>query len=159
WFHIVAGATGDLTISVAAPTGSSALHLELTNESGSTVLAVGSPIIDATGLVVRQQITLHNVNSGDKFLVHVSGAMVPLYSLVLQNLPKDLGTSVEGAVDGSITSGGQNFYRLATPVTGSLVLAITKGSGFTGTLTLQVLSADGQTVLASGSSINLAVQQ
>jgi SdrD B-like domain/FG-GAP-like repeat len=148
WFLVEAGATGDLIVTASAPAGSAGLILELYNADGTTLLATGSAVLQS-GLVSGQQVSFAGT-SGDKYLVRVRGASVSSYSLVLQSLTANLGTSVQGTVDGTISSGGQSVYRLVTAVGGSLELTLTSAVNVTGDLNLQVLSADGQSVLATG---------
>jgi hypothetical protein len=148
WFLVQAGATGSLIISASATAGGSSLQLELWESTGANLLATGTAITDQSGNVIGEQISYQS-NSGQKFLIHVKGGVVPTYSLVMQSLTADLGTSVEGSASGTITSGGQSVYRLVAATSGSIDLTLTPAATFTGTMTLKFLSADGQTVLAS----------
>src|SRR5262249_2758613 len=141
--------TGALVVSATAAAGGAALNLELWDATGTTRLGTGSAITDLSGVVTGRQISLQT-NSGTKYLVHLSGGLVPSYSLVVQSLTADLGPTVPGTVGGPISAGGQAVYRLAAAVGGSLEITLTSDAGVTGNLNLKVLSADGQTVLASG---------
>jgi hypothetical protein len=128
--------------------------LELWDSSGSKLLATGSDVLNAAGQIIGEQLSLPAV-SGEAYLVHVGGVpfdslnSVP-YALVLQSLTADLGTQVHGFQSGSIPTGGQAIYRLAAAVTGTLRVRMTTGANFQGKADLQLLSADGLTVLASG---------
>ncbi len=168
WFRLEAGATGDLVV-LASSTAGADLHLELFDAAGTTLLQTGTAITDPSGLVTGQQISRHS-DAGQQYLVHVFGGLVPLYSLVLQSLTANLGPRVSGAVDGGLAAGGQAVYKLATPVGGSLELTLTSAANVNGNLNLQVLSTDGQKVLATGQptgaagpgeveKISLAVEQ
>ncbi len=153
WFKLTAAATGDLVVTVSAATAGSALHLELWDADGTNKLATGMPVTDQGAQVIGQQISFHG-EAGKQYQVHVSGGIVPLYSLVLQSLTKDFGTTVQGSADGTIDPGAQALYRLVTAVGGSLDVTL-DGAG----LTLQALSPDGQVVLAEGSHISLPTDQ
>jgi hypothetical protein len=154
WYRVETPATGDLLVATTgSPTGQRLL-LELWDSSGSKLLATGSDVLNAAGQIIGEQLSLPAV-SGETYLVHVGGVpfdaqnSVP-YALVLQSLTADLGTQVHGFQSGSILTGGQAIYRLAAAVTGTLRVRMTTGANFQGKADLQLLSADGLTVLASG---------
>ncbi|MCI0459686.1 MAG: FG-GAP-like repeat-containing protein, partial [Gemmataceae bacterium] len=148
WFRVEAGATGNLIVTATAPAAGNELQLELWSDDGSTQLASSTPVLSA-GQILGQQISIQS-DSGQKYLVRVTGGLVPLYSLAVQSLTADLGTSVHASADGSITSGGKAIYRIVSAFGGSLEFTLTSSSNVSGNLNLQVLSADGQTVLANG---------
>jgi hypothetical protein len=147
WFQVQAGAAGQFAASASAALFGGNIQLELWNSTGTIRLGTASPII-ANGQVIGQQISI-NANANDVFLVHVLGSGVPNYALTVQSLTADLGTSVSGSLERSIAAGARDVYRLTAGVGGSLDLALTPGAAAVGKLNLQVLSADGQTVLAT----------
>jgi hypothetical protein len=146
WFRVQAGATGDFVVTATAPTGGTTLQLQLYDAGGTTLLTGGTPITDSSGAVVGEEFSFHSI-SGQSYLVNVQG-LTPSYALTLQSLTGDFGTTVQASADGTITSGGQDDYRFVTAVSGSLDVTLTLGTGFSGNV--QVLSADGQAVLATG---------
>lgn len=147
WYRIEAGATGELVIQATAPTQGSGLRLELYDDAGVNLLASGTDFL-AGEVVIGQQITFLGV-SGTKYRLHVSGTGTPTYSLLLQSLTGNFGTSVSGSTDGTITAGSTSIYSLVSAVAGSLEVSLTPGATAVGNLALEILSADGQTVLAS----------
>jgi hypothetical protein len=147
WFRVTAGASGDLIATATAAIGGASLVVDLWSADGTTRLAAGTTLVQG-GASIGQQVAFAGI-SGTQYLVHVTGSGTPTYSLAVQSLTANLGTRVYGSVAGAITGGGQAIYRLVTGVTGSLELTLTSGT-MTGNLNLQVLSADGQTVLANG---------
>lgn len=149
WFRAEAGATGQLVV-VASAAVSDGLQLELWDSTDTTRLAVGTAVV-VNGRVVGQQVQYAAV-SGQKYLVHVSGSAAE-YSLGLQSLTADLGTTVETGADGTVSAGGTALYRLVPAVGGSLNVSLAAGSAVQGNLSFQVLSADGRTVLAAGSNL------
>ncbi|MCI0684527.1 MAG: FG-GAP-like repeat-containing protein, partial [Gemmataceae bacterium] len=148
WFRVTAGATGDLIATATATLGGAGLVVELWDEAGTTRLASGSVVVQG-GAIIGQQLVYPGVG-GEQYLVRVTGAGAPSYSLALQSLTADLGTRVDGSVAGNIVVGGQAVYRLVAAVAGSLELTLTSGANVVGNLNLQVLSANGQTGLATG---------
>jgi hypothetical protein len=155
WFKAVAGATGDFIVTATAPTAGNLLQVELWDATGTVLLATGTPVTDSTGAVIGERVSVSGA-SGTTYLIHVFGGVVPSYSLTLQSLTADLGSTVQADKSATVTAGGQADYRLVAAVTGQLNLTLTPGSGFQGTL--QVLSSDGQTVLATGHTVG-ATQQ
>jgi hypothetical protein len=153
WFSLQAGASGALdVVATAASGGGAGLQIALTDASGTVLPAVVTPVVNSAGAVTGSQLVYPSV-AGQTYLVHVSGGTATIgYSLVLQSLTADLGTSVEGSQAGTISAGGQALYRLQAAVSGSLSLTLTPGASAVGALVLSVLSADGQTVLLSGAS-------
>jgi hypothetical protein len=151
WFSLQAGASGELDVVAAATSGNaSSLQIQLTDANGHVLPAVVTPVEDSSGVVSGSQLVFPSV-AGQTYLVHVSGGTATIgYSLVLQSLTADLGTTVEGRQSGTVAAGGKALYRLEAAVSGSLALTLTPGAGASGDLVLNVLSADGQTVLASG---------
>ena len=153
WFSLQAGATGELDVVATATSGDAqSLQIELTDASGNVLPAVVTPVVDASGVVTGSQLVFASV-AGQTYLVHVSGGTATIgYSLVLQSLTADLGTTVEGSQQGNLTAGGQALYRLEAGVSGSLALTLTPDPAAVEELVLSVLSADGQTVLVSAAS-------
>src|SRR5262249_15014005 len=153
WFRLQAGASGKLDVVATATSGAaSSLKVELTDAGGNVLPAVVTPVVDASGAVIGSQLVFASV-AGQTYLVHVRGGTATIgYALVLQSLTADLGTSVEGSQAGTVAAGGQTLYRLEAAVAGALSVTLTPGAGVSGDLVLTVLSADGQTVLVSGTS-------
>jgi hypothetical protein len=176
WFRVQAGATGDLIVSATAPASGGDLQLELWdadingNIIGTSPLTLGTGISD-TGSAGEQ--ISYNSTSGHFYFIHVfaiGNSTVQTYSLTLQSLTADLGTTVQTSVSNSIAVGGQAAYRVVAAVSGTLQLTLTSQTGASGDLVLQALTADGQTVLATGqtsggpgagevNTINLSVEQ
>jgi hypothetical protein len=153
WFSLQAGASGELDVVATATSGdANSLRIELTDASGNVVPAIVTPVVDASGTVTGSQLVYASV-AGQTYLVHVSGGTATIgYSLALQSLTADLGTTVQGSQGGAVTAGGQALYRLEAAVSGSLTLTLTPGADATGDLVLDILSADGQTQLVAGTS-------
>jgi hypothetical protein len=153
WFSLQAGASGTLDVVATATSGDAgSLRIQLTDANGNLLPAVVTPVLDASGAVIGSQLVFASV-AGQTYLVHVSGGTATIgYSLVLHSLTADLGTTVEGSQAGSVAAGGQALYRLEAAVSGSLSLTLTPGAGVSGDLVLNIRSADGQTVLVSGTS-------
>jgi len=149
WFKVRAGAAGQFVTSAAAAAFGSNIHIELWNSTGTQLIAnTIQTAITANGQVIGQQISV-NANANDTFLVHVYGSGVSNYALAVQSLTADLGTSVYGTQDRTIAASAQNVFRLTTGVGGSLEVNLTPGNAAVGRLSLQVLSGDGQRVLAT----------
>ena len=140
WFSLQAGASGELDVVATATSGDAgSLQVELTDASGNVLPAVVTPVLDASGAVIGSQLVFASV-AGQTYLVHVSGGTATIgYSLVLQSLTADLGTSVEGSQAGTVAAGGQDLYRLEAAVAGSLVLTLTPDDDVSGDLVLNVL--------------------
>jgi hypothetical protein len=153
WFSLQAGASGALDVVATATSGdASSLRIELTDGSGNVLPAVVTPVLDSAGGVTGSQLVFASV-AGQTYLVHVSGGTETIgYSLVLQSLTADLGTTVEGSQPGTLAAGGQALYRLEAGVSGSLSLTLSPGADAQGDLVLNVLGADGRTVLVPGAS-------
>ncbi len=142
------------SLSVAITGAAQRLLLELYNATGTQLLATGSDVLNAAGQVTGEQLAFATT-TGQAYLIHVAGvpfsaAGSATYSLALQSLTADLGTTVNAVRPGSLAAGGQDTYRLTVPVTGTLTVTATAGNDFGGTIGLNVLGADGQTVLAAG---------
>ncbi len=144
WYRVTAGATGDLVVAATGASAGATLQLDLYAEDGTTLLASGSA---SGGAVAGRELTFRGTG-GQKYLIRLSGS--GSYSLAIQSLTADLGSPAEGSASGSIAGGASAIYRLAAPIGGSLDITLTSGGDVTGNLNLTVLSADGQTVLASG---------
>jgi hypothetical protein len=152
WYSLQAGASGELDVVATATSGDGAnLRVELTDSSGNVLPAVVTPVLDSSGAVIGSQLVFNSV-AGQTYLVHVSGTSTIEYSLVLQSLTGDLGISVEGNVAGNVAAGGQSIYRNEAAVSGSLSVTLNPSSDVSGNLVLNILSANGQTVLVSGTS-------
>src|SRR5262249_3139942 len=153
WFSLQAGASGVLDVVATATSGdASSLRIQLTDANGNVLPAVVTPVLDASGAVIGSQLVFASV-AGQTSPRPVSGGTPTIGSSpVLQSLTADLGTTVEGSQAGTVAAGGQALYRLEAAVAGSLAVTLTPGTGVSGDLVLNVLSADGQTVLVSGTS-------
>ena len=121
WFSLQAGATGELEVVATATSGDArSLQIELTDAKGNVLPAVVTPVVDASGVVTGSQLAFPSV-AGQTYLVHVSGGTATIgYSLVLQSLTADLGTTVQGSESGTVAAGGKALYRLEAAVAGSL---------------------------------------
>jgi hypothetical protein len=157
WFRVQAAATGDLIVSADSdgnvPLPANTLRLQLWDQTGTHLLAVGSDLHDAAGNVLGQEVRFPGT-AGQIFLVRVvrlnSGSNTPiLYSLNLQSLTADLGTRVVADVSGTLAAGGQALYRLTAAAAGSLQAAFTNGANVQGNLNVQVLDADNFAVLSN----------
>ncbi len=153
WYSLQAGASGVLDVVATATSGDAAeLQVELTDSSGNVLPAIVTPVVNSSGAVIGSQLVFNSVG-GQTYLVHVSGGTSTIaYSLVLQSLTGDLGTLVGGNVAGNIAAGGQTLYRIEAAVSGSLSVTLNPSAVVSGDLVLNILSADGQTVLMSGTS-------
>ena len=92
WFQLTAGASGVLVASVAASGPTTGLHIQVTDASGNVLPSVETDVLDASGAVVGQQLTLAST-SGAIYYLHVfavSDAGVS-YSLSVSALTADLG--------------------------------------------------------------------
>jgi hypothetical protein len=157
WYRLTTTAKGDLIVTASNPAGGQALTVELWDATGTTLLESGTSFVDATGLVFGQQV-VHASDSGVTYLVHVSAAnSTPVeYSLSVQSLTKDLGSQVYGLESGTLSEGGNAVYRLVAGVPGTLLVQLTAGalmssdSSQPANISVKVLSADGLTVLGTG---------
>ena len=94
------------------------LQIQLTDADGNVLPAVVTPVLDASGALTGLQLDFSSV-SGETYLLHVSGGTATIgYSMVLQSLTADLGTSVQGSESGSVAAGGQSLYRSRPPSPG-----------------------------------------
>src|SRR5262249_43319910 len=126
WFQVQAGATGQLVIGASAPAQGDALRMELwdaTDPTRKTPLAVGTAVVE-NGVVAGVR-TAYQAPANQTYLVRVLGSGPPEYSLAVQALTADLGTTVQGARDGAITAGGSDVYRLVAGVGGTLNVQLT----------------------------------
>jgi hypothetical protein len=151
WFKLKAGANGVISVSVTAASGGSNLHIQLTDANGNVLPATITDITDPTNGVIGEELTAPST-AGQTYLLHVSAdaPTFTTYTLTASVLTADLGTQVQGTKLDTLTAAAQNVYRLAAGVTGTLQVTLNASAGVQGALSLAVLSADGQTVLASG---------
>ncbi len=152
WFSVTAGATGELSVTVSAAAGGNNLNLEVTDASGKVISTGSTPLMDANGNVIGQELDIASV-SGTVYFIHVStpsttGTAVP-YTLAVETLTADLGTQVEGSKSDTVGQGSTNIYRLVAGVGGTLQVTVNGSSGVAGLLNLSILGSDGQTLLAS----------
>ncbi|MGD0389028.1 MAG: FG-GAP-like repeat-containing protein [Tepidisphaeraceae bacterium] len=151
WYSLKAAATGQLTVTTTqANAGSQLLQLQLWDSTGTTLLATGTAVENESGQVTGEIISTIGT-SGTTYLVNVA----PIgagdgYSLQVESLTADLGTQAYGVQSGSLAVGDQDFYKLTTAAAGSLQVQLTPGSGATGSMSLEILNAANQSVLASG---------
>ncbi len=161
WFSLTAGASGALSVSVVAPTGGAGLHVEVTDDTGTVLTPLETaPVLDASDTVIGMELEVASL-SGHTYMIHVWDGADPTYTLTVGTLTADLGAQIQGTASGTVAAGGQNLYRLAGSVTGSLQVNLTAAANVTGTgLVLNVLGADGQTLLTTtlpaGASTGLA---
>jgi hypothetical protein len=150
WFQLTAGATGELSLSVAATVPGASLNVVLTDAGGNVIPASVSNVVDASGSIVGQALVA-SLTSGQVIFVHVFGTSDAGigYTLSVAALTADFGPAVEGTRNDSVATGGQDIYRLVAAVQGSLQVTLGAGASQQGNLNLQVLGADGQTVLAA----------
>jgi hypothetical protein len=152
WFSLQAVASGELDVVATATSGDAgSLQVELTDANGNILPAVVTPVVDTSGVVTGSQLVFPSV-ANQTYLVHVSGGTATIgYALVLQSLTADLRTTVQGRQGGTLAAGGQALYRLEAAVSGSLAVTLTSGAA-AGDPVLNILGADGRTVLVSGAS-------
>ena len=156
WFQFQAGATGFLSVSVTASgSGGSSLQVEVVDAVTNAVLTPTSTttLTDATGAIIGLELEVPSV-SGHSYLIHACTDLTTVtYTLTVGTLTADLGTQVEGSRSDSVSNGGENVYRLAAGVQGTLDVSLTSqvptGGG---NLNLSILGTDGQTVLAADPS-------
>ena len=149
WFSLQAGATGELSVSVASASAPD-LQVVLTDAAGTVLPAAVTNVVDASGAVVGTALVAPSV-SGETYFIHVFGQSDAGigYTLTAGVLTADLGSPVEGIRADTVTAGSQNLYRLTVAVTGTLQVAV-HGYYIEGTgLAVKILGADGQQVLAS----------
>jgi hypothetical protein len=154
WFKLQAGATGVLSVTVTASAPGGTLQAELTDASGNVLPAVVTDIVDGSGAVVGKELANPSV-AGQTYYVHVFGTSDAGINCTLTaaDLTADFGTQVQKSRSDTLAAGSQNVYRLAAGVTGSLVVNLSAASDVVGAgLVVQILSADGQTVLATSAT-------
>jgi hypothetical protein len=155
WFQFQSAATGELIVSASLIAPGSGVALELTDLNGNVLPASLANVTDASGNVIGQQLVYPSI-AGQSYRLRVTadGPNGIQYQLTVGSLTGDLGTKVQGGTTGSVTAGGESLYRLQAPVAGSLAVTLQSGADVVDGLSLSILGADGQTVLASGSSTN-----
>ena len=96
WFSLQAGATGELSVSVAAADASD-LQVVLTDAAGNVLPAAITNVVDASGDIVGAALIAPSV-SGQTYFIHVFGQSDAGigYTLTAGVLTADLGTQVEG---------------------------------------------------------------
>ncbi len=163
WFQLQAAAEGNLTATATLAVPGDSLRLELYDSSGTTLLASGSPLLNAAGQVIGQRLTCSGP-SGQTYLVRVlpgpeATADTPVeYTLDLQSLTHDLMTQVYGTEPGTLTAGQDIYYALTVPATGSLQMSLTPGADAQGRFHLELLDQGTLAVLASGQTVG-TIQQ
>jgi hypothetical protein len=159
WFRMQASASGDLIASavLASPAASPvSLHVELWDQTGTTLLAGGRDVLDASQNAAGQEVRFPG-DVGRDYLVRIFGAShgethAPenvSYSLHLQSLTAELGTRVSAQVPGSVEPGGTALYHVAAAAAGSLDVRLTGRKNTQGELNLQILDPETFAVQAS----------
>ena len=162
WFRLQAAATGPLTVTATLSAPGDALRLELFDATGTTLLATGSAVFDASGQVIGQTLTSPG-NAGQTYLVRVlpGPAAAPGtaagYTLDVQSLTADLGTEVYGVEAGNLAPGNQDYYELTPPAPGTLEVILTPGANAHGNLHLELLDPKTLNSLASGQAAGTAL--
>jgi hypothetical protein len=150
WFRVQAAATGDFVITAESegqvPLPRNTLQVQLWNEAGTERLAIGSDVRNAAGRVIGQSVRFPT-SSGQTFLVRVvrlrsAHAARISYSLDVQSLTADLGTTVSADLTGTVTMGGELLYRLTAAADGSIEARFSQADNVQGNLSLQVLDPD-----------------
>ncbi len=155
WYQLTTAATGQLLVNVTVPAGGNVPQVELWDATGK--LADGTAVLDGAGQLIGAAINYPS-SSGHTFFLHVTG--VPLggvpenYSLVVSSLTADLGAAVHGISGGTLAAGTQDVYSVTAAVDGALVFSLTSTDT---NVTLQLLSADGLTVLSTGTVVNVPI--
>ncbi len=159
WYSLKAASSGDLIVSVSGTGTATPMTVELWDATGSTLLATATPIFSG-GQVVEQLIDFAG-QAGQVYLVHVASPLTGTnslsYSLGVESLTADLGTLVHTVRPDTLSPGGEAIYRVVPAVTGSMQVTLTAGSG-AGSLVLETLSADGQSVVQTGQTTGPGVQ-
>ncbi len=146
WFQVTTAAVGDFVVTAS---GGPQVQVEIWDSTGTQRLAA-SRVVVVNGAVVGQQATVPS-SSGQVYLVHMrGGAGDAAYALTLGSLTADFGTTVSASQAGSIGVGERAVYRMTAAVNGSIEVNVVPGSGAQGNFVVQVLAADGHTVLAAG---------
>jgi hypothetical protein len=160
WFSLQAGASGELSVSVAASSGGSNLHVELTDGNGKVLPTTLTNVLDASGAVIGQALVAASV-SGQNYFIHVFGSSDAgiTYTLNAGTLTADFGSQVEGTTTATVAMGGLNDYRLVAGLAGTLQVTLAGGGDVQGNLNLTLLGADGQTALASDPAAGVGAGQ
>jgi hypothetical protein len=156
WFEVEAIATGELIVTGWQAEPGKQLRLELWNADGSLQLASGADILDEAGEIAGAQIRFAAA-ARERFLLRVlpAGDEPQQYSLEVQSLTADLGTSVYGVLDGGLQTGDEAYYLLRAAAAGTLEVTLS-GSGDSA---LEVLDASDLAVVASGPLVSVPVQR
>ncbi len=151
WFRVQATATGNLIVTATEVVPGSGLRLELWDAGGTSLLATGTGVVDATGRVIGAQIA-SPASSGHFYLIRVvavdGGAS--RYALQIQSLTADLGTLVHHVQPGTLAPGDQVYYLLAAGAPGSLEAKLTAGANVQGSFNLELLDPNTLAPVASG---------
>ncbi len=163
WFRLEAAADGQLIVSVRTDSPGGDLHVQIADDAGVVQNAASSSILDASGAGIGTRLVVPGA-FGVTYLVHAFGDNPGAlkYNLSVSNLTGDLGPQVQSSVGTSLTSGGQNAYRLAAGVAGTLTISLAAGANLQGGLVLKVLTPDAVNLLGQGDSatpVSLPVTQ
>ena len=157
WFRVRTAATGSLTVQTSLALPRDSVHLELFDDTGATLLATGTAVLDGSGQAIGQ-ILRFPTPAGRTYLVRVlpdpgvSGNPAR-YTLSVQSLTADLGSQVHGVETGSLAAGDEAFFKLLAEAPGSLEVTLTPGPNVQGNLRLELLDpSNPDIVLASGQS-------
>jgi hypothetical protein len=156
WFRVQAAATGTLTVTATLAVPGDSVRLQLRDAGGTTLLATGTAVRNASGQIIGQRLTFSG-QSGQVYLVRVLPGPAATfdpdrYTLDVSSLTADLGTHVFGAQNGSLTAGDEAFYALTAAAPGSLEVTLTPGAAAQGNFHLKLLDPRTLAVLASGQS-------
>src|SRR5262249_49844735 len=129
WFRVRTAARGSLTVQANVSVPADSVRLELFDDSGTTLLATGTPVLDGSGQTFGQFLMFPSP-AGRTYLVRIlpgPGAVAgnpARYMLSMQSLTADLGTQVHGVQSGSLAVGDEAFYKLSAAAPGSLEVTL-----------------------------------
>ncbi len=144
WFRLKAAATGNLTVMATPALPGDSVRVELRDASGANVLATGTAVLDTNGQVVGQSIVFPG-QAGQTYLLRLlpgpdAAADGPTrYALSVESLTANLGAQAHGVQAGSLAAGGEAYYALTVPATGSLQVTLTPGTTASGNFRLEIL--------------------
>jgi FG-GAP-like repeat len=161
WFQLQAAATGNLTVSAALATPGDGVRLDLFDASGTTLLATGTAVLNASGQVAGQSLTFPGQENQTYLVEVLPGPAVvagstAAYTLNMQSLTADLGDQVSGVLAGSLTPGSNAYYALTAPAAGSLEVILTPGTNAIGNFHVTMLDQGTLSELSSGQTTGTA---
>ena len=155
WFRLEAAATGTLTISAKLAAPGDSLRLELFDRDGAALPTTVTVLRDEQGAIVGQSLSASSL-AGQTYLVRVvpspsvDSESPTRYTLSVQALTADLGTSVHGVQNDGLADGDKLFYPLTAAAPGSLEVILTPGANAQGNFRLELLDANTLEALSSG---------